>query len=90
MNHRPTLADAQRSGDRARWLLASPGAHVSDQHTVSQAVSRHFAEPDVRGQRVVGVHDLRYGPRSPAGTRGVGMARDFLRVDSVHAEQLWK
>ncbi len=87
---RPTPADAQASADRARALLAAPGAHVTDQHTVSQTLSRHFAQPDQRGQRVIGVHHLRYGPAKPKGPDGVGVVRNFLRVDSAHAEQLWK
>lgn len=90
MPRRPTPADAQASAARARALLAASGAHVTNQHTVSRALSRHFAEPDGRGQRVIGVHDLRYGPTKPTGPNGVGVVRNFLRVDSAQAEQLWQ
>jgi Protein of unknown function (DUF4238) len=61
--------------------------HVRDQHTVSRVLLRRFA--DERTSQLA-ILDLATGTTRQRGSRGFGYEQDFIRHNTMAAEQLWK
>lgn len=86
---RPAHWSLEHLSDIAKTLLTLSGVHVVRQHVVSKTVLGNFTEK-LDGAPRVGLFDAHAGSPMPAvGVKDVGLVKNFLRVDSTHAEDLW-